>query len=94
MPDGVVDEALVLLIAAVIGLVVGGLTFLSGGAVAAAVLAGLTAAVRQHPRAPLTHRLRSGHGLHGSSAGGTVDQLPAGLHDRALLIEVFRLIAG
>ncbi|MFU0243081.1 hypothetical protein ACKI1J_46250 [Streptomyces scabiei] len=35
---------MVLLIAVIIGLIVGGLTFLSGGAVAAAVLAGLTAA--------------------------------------------------
>ncbi|WP_445280250.1 hypothetical protein [Streptomyces sp. DSM 118148] len=39
-----IHTAVVLLIAVVIGLVVGGLTFLSGGAVAAAVLAGLTAA--------------------------------------------------
>ncbi|MFH8701969.1 hypothetical protein [Streptomyces chartreusis] len=39
-----VHTAIVLLIAVVIGLIVGGLTFLSGGAVAAAVLAGLTAA--------------------------------------------------
>jgi hypothetical protein len=39
-----IHPAVVLLIAVVIGLVVGGLTFLSGGAVAAAVLAGLTAA--------------------------------------------------
>ncbi|MEV7691354.1 hypothetical protein [Streptomyces bungoensis] len=38
-----IHTAVVLLIAVVIGLVVGGLTFLSGGAVAAAVLAGLTA---------------------------------------------------
>ncbi|CAL9591464.1 hypothetical protein SUDANB120_05254 [Streptomyces sp. enrichment culture] len=35
--------ALVLLAAAFIGVVVGGLTYLSGGPVAAAVLAGLTA---------------------------------------------------
>ncbi|MGW4440802.1 hypothetical protein ACWELO_34650 [Streptomyces sp. NPDC004596] len=39
-----IHTAVVLLIAVVIGLVVGGLTFLSGGAVAAAVPAGLTAA--------------------------------------------------
>ncbi|WKX23627.1 hypothetical protein [Streptomyces sp. HUAS CX7] len=39
-----IHTAVVLLIAVVIGLIVGGLTFLSGGAVAAAVLAGLTAA--------------------------------------------------
>lgn len=39
-----IHTAVVLLIAVVIGLVVGGLTFLSGGSVAAAVLAGLTAA--------------------------------------------------
>ncbi|WP_445283697.1 hypothetical protein [Streptomyces sp. DSM 118148] len=39
-----IHTAVVLLIAVVIGMVVGGLTFLSGGAVAAAVLAGLTAA--------------------------------------------------
>lgn len=39
-----IHTAVVLLIAVVIGLVVGGLTFLSGGAVAAVVLAGLTAA--------------------------------------------------
>ncbi|MGW1395663.1 hypothetical protein ACWD6Q_28830 [Streptomyces nigra] len=39
-----VHTAIVLLIAVVIGLIVGGLTFLSGGAVAPAVLAGLTAA--------------------------------------------------
>jgi uncharacterized membrane protein YccC len=39
-----IHTAVVLLIAVVIGLVVGGLTFLSGGAVAAAVLAGLTTA--------------------------------------------------
>jgi uncharacterized membrane protein YccC len=39
-----IHTAVVLLIAVVIGLVVGGLTFLSGGAVATAVLAGLTAA--------------------------------------------------
>lgn len=38
-----IHTAVVLLIAVVIGLIVGGLTFLSGGAVAAAVLAGLTA---------------------------------------------------
>ncbi|MER6431918.1 hypothetical protein ABT272_29955 [Streptomyces sp900105245] len=48
MPQGpapflTIHTAVVLLIAVVIGLVVGGLTFLSGGAVAAAVLAGLTA---------------------------------------------------
>ncbi|MDG9711404.1 hypothetical protein [Streptomyces sp. DH10] len=39
-----IHTTIVLLIAVVIGLIVGGLTFLSGGAVAAAVLAGLTAA--------------------------------------------------
>jgi hypothetical protein len=39
-----IHTAVVLLIAVVIGLIAGGLTFLSGGAVAAAVLAGLTAA--------------------------------------------------
>lgn len=39
-----IHTAVVLLIAVVIGLIVGGLTFLSGGAVAAAVLAGLAAA--------------------------------------------------
>ncbi|WP_333744843.1 hypothetical protein [Streptomyces ardesiacus] len=39
-----IHTAVVLLISVVIGLIVGGLTFLSGGAVAAAVLAGLTAA--------------------------------------------------
>ncbi|CAL9674376.1 hypothetical protein SUDANB178_07887 (plasmid) [Streptomyces sp. enrichment culture] len=39
-----IHTAVVLLIAVVIGLIVGGLTFLSGGAVAAAVLAGLTTA--------------------------------------------------
>lgn len=38
-----VHTALVLLSAAFIGLVVGGLSFLSGGPAAAAVLAGLTA---------------------------------------------------
>ncbi|MFG3105086.1 hypothetical protein ACGFZL_31845 [Streptomyces sp. NPDC048182] len=43
-PFLMIHTAVVLLIAVVIGLVVGGLTFLSGGAVAAAVLAGLTAA--------------------------------------------------
>ncbi|MEV5645615.1 hypothetical protein AB0L67_36720 [Streptomyces flaveolus] len=39
-----IHTAVVLLIAVVIGLIVGGLTLLSSGAVAAAVLAGLTAA--------------------------------------------------
>ncbi|MGW4199444.1 hypothetical protein [Streptomyces sp. NPDC004726] len=39
-----VHTALVLLAAAFIGLIVGGLTFLSGGPVAGAVLAGLTGA--------------------------------------------------
>ncbi|WP_193776776.1 hypothetical protein [Streptomyces sp. E2N166] len=39
-----VHTAVVLLTAVIIGLIVGGLTFLSGGTVAAAVLAGLTAA--------------------------------------------------
>ncbi|TXR94528.1 hypothetical protein EAO73_34985 [Streptomyces sp. col6] len=39
-----IHTAVVLLIAVVIGLIAGGLTFLSGGAAAAAVLAGLTAA--------------------------------------------------
>lgn len=39
-----IHTAVVLLISVVIGLIVGGLTFLSSGAVAAAVLAGLTAA--------------------------------------------------
>ncbi|MEU8717930.1 hypothetical protein [Streptomyces sp. NPDC048663] len=43
-PFMTVRTAVVLLIAVLIGLVVGGLTFLSGGAAAAAVLAGLTAA--------------------------------------------------
>lgn len=38
------NTAVVLLTAAVIGLIVGGLTFLSGGLVAGAVLAGLTGA--------------------------------------------------